>query len=119
MARFAFVVVFLLSGVLSAHSEDTVHINSIRDTGRLDVMGTSLTAFYTERDRAFDVTLLLEDDEGSVLRSGVRLSDGQSHELRLAGDAGLPGTRFLIVRSGASISLSGGAHPGPELATSD
>ncbi|MEM1160787.1 MAG: hypothetical protein AAGJ28_07620 [Pseudomonadota bacterium] len=80
------------------------------DTANLRVGTTTAYVFYSMDDKkVMQVTMLFANDSGETLRTRIRLTDGQRHEVTLEGDTeSAPMQHFMFQRIGDAIAMAGG-----------
>ena len=78
------------------------------DTAQMTVGATQAIAFYTTDRKGMQVTMVFTDSEGELLRTRIRLSDGQTHAIVLdVDDDTTASTRFSFRRAGDILEMSG------------
>ena len=112
-----FIVAALVSlFATTAQADMQAILETDKMTARVQTDAAELIAFYTMDDRQMDLTVLLSDADGDVLRSRIGLTDGQTHSILLGGDDELATTRYSFQRVGRMVGITITAEPGPELA---
>ncbi len=117
MLRTTTVLLALVAG-LPVQAEQIAILSAPHQTVALAAAPARAVAFYRAAADALDVTMVFTDAEGEVVRSRVRMKDGQRHIVTLEGEAGVPGARFTFVRDGAAIRAQAQALPERKLAAS-
>lgn len=111
------VLATLLSLIASAaQAEMQAILETDKMTARVQTETAELIAFYTLGDQRMDLTVVLSDTDGDVLRSRIGLADGQTHAILLGTDDPLTATRYSFQRVGRMVGITISAEPGPELA---
>lgn len=115
-------VAFATIGTGEARPFETAVLERPGIAAELRGRGSRVIAFYDRQGRDIELTLLIAGvaTGGEVLRSRVRLRDGQRHVLRLAGATeGQGADRYEAERAGNDVRLFVDTGPGPDGRTAE
>ena len=101
--------VLTAAAVLPAQADNQLATIHAGDTAQMAVGDTQAIAFYTTDRKGMQVMMVFTDAEGDVLRTRVRLDDGQEHSIILDGEDVDEASRFSFRRAGDTVEMTGAA----------
>ncbi|MEM9140423.1 MAG: hypothetical protein AAGB15_11405 [Pseudomonadota bacterium] len=84
-------------------------------TAQMEIGTTQAIAFYNTDRKGMQVTMVFTDAEGEMLRTRIRLDDGQAHTIVLH-DEDDREMRYTLTRQGAQVQMHGATAEEPALA---
>lgn len=89
-----------------AFAADKVAMIDAGTTAQMEIGATQAIAFYNTDRKGMQVTMIFTDAEGEMLRTRVRLDDGQAHTIVLH-DENDQALRYTFTRQGATVEMLG------------
>lgn len=96
----------IVLAVATARADD---VTTLRQGETVQVASgvTQAVAFYTVDRKGMDLTMLMTDADGDLIRTRMRMDDGQAHSILLEPlEDGAPGHRYTFLRLGATVQIT-------------
>lgn len=98
---------FLFYG--AAQAQPIASLRSAAETASVSSPTATAIAFFQEVDDLYNVTIVISDSDGGVLRTRIGLRDGQRHTISLAAEDETQQTSiFRVERRGDRLDMSSG-----------